>query len=188
MREHHPFIFSNCISSKDNQRNAMSGPYLKNVALVGASGNLGSKVLKELVEQGKHNITVITRTASTSTFPEGVNVRKGELTDGQFLENAFAGQDIVLVMLAFAGMGDEANIIDAAGRAGVKYLIPSEWGGLSEETKADTELQEKLPLFKHGLNVHKHIENLGMKWIVVTTNSWTDYVSSASNAARIPFV
>ena len=148
--------------------------YLKNVALVGASGNLGSKVLPALIQQGQHNITVISRVESNATFPEGVLVKKGTYDDNGFLESSFAGQDIVIFMLGFAAMKDEDNMIHAAAKAGVKYVIPSEFGSPSE----DPAFVEAVPMLAGNLARHDLIRSLGLKYIVVSTNAWLDYVST----------
>ncbi|KAK3635722.1 hypothetical protein LTR56_014598 [Elasticomyces elasticus] len=138
--------------------------HYKNIALVGASGSLGSKVLDSLLKQGKHNITVITRTASTATFPDTVNTRKVDYSDATGLEAALVGQDVLVIMLAFAGLHDEESIIEAAGRAGVKYPF----GPMAEEALSLSFMQGKYAL-------HEKITSLGMKYVIVATNSWIDW-------------
>jgi uncharacterized protein YbjT (DUF2867 family) len=155
----------------------MMASILKNIALVGASGNLGSEVLKALLKQGKHNITVISRAASKATFPNQVTVHKGDLTNESFLVKAFQGQDIVVSTLAFAGLRDEEYIIEAAAKAGVKYMIPSEWGASSKMQQ----YIDSVPFLRHKVELQKKIEALGMRYIVVVTNPWIDYVSSLCN-------
>ncbi|KAK5128000.1 hypothetical protein LTR85_005117 [Meristemomyces frigidus] len=145
--------------------------YLKNVALVGASGNLGSKVLSALLKQDKRNITVVSRPSSSAQFPASVEVHKAEYTDAASLQSAFKGKDVVVIMLAFAGLQDEIKILEAAARAGVKYVIPSEYGAPSKNPK----MADAVPLLKAKLDIHKKIESLGMKYIVVSTNGWIDY-------------
>lgn len=147
--------------------------YLKNVALVGASGNLGSKVLSALLKQDKHNITVISRPESSAQFPSSVKVHKATFTDAGALESAFADQDVVVVMLAFAALGDETTIIEAAARAGVKYVIPSAYGASDLYTK----MADAVPLFKRQGVILEAIKSLGLKYVVVVTNTWIDYVS-----------
>ncbi|KAK4546581.1 hypothetical protein LTR36_001798 [Oleoguttula mirabilis] len=144
--------------------------YLKNVALVGASGNLGSKVLSALLRQDKHAITVITRPNSSAKFPASVKVHKAEYRDAGSLESAFKGQDIVVLMLAFAGIADETKIIEAAARAGVKWVIPSQYGAPQTPSMVDA-----VPLLKGKIILNQKIVSLGMKYVGVVTNCWIDY-------------
>jgi uncharacterized protein YbjT (DUF2867 family) len=156
-------------------------PAFRNVALVGASGNLGSEVLNALLTQGMHNITVVTRAASQATFPSTVNVCRGELTDGAFLEATFKGQDIVISMLAFDGLKDEDHIIEAASRAGVKNIVPSEWGASSQIRL----YVDAVPFVRHKLELQQKIVSLGMRYFIVVTNPWIDYVSRVQVFCRV---
>lgn len=146
---------------------------LKNVALVGASGNLGSEALGALLKQGKHNITVITRSASKSTYPSSIQVKRGDYKDYKFLESALQGQDVLVIMLGFAGLPDQDHILEGAAKAGVKYILPSDYGAPA----GDDRQVKAVPLIQEKRDVHDKIESLGMKWIGVVTGSWVDYVS-----------
>ena len=147
----------------------------QNVALIGASGNLGSKTLDALVKQGKNNVTVITRPTSTIKYPPRVQVKKGEYKDAAFLESALHGQDVLVIMLGFGGLPDQDAIIQAAAKAGVRYLLPTEYGAPSGNEKQIKAVE----LIKIKRDVHDQIEQLGMKWVGVVTNPWIDYVGDA---------
>jgi uncharacterized protein YbjT (DUF2867 family) len=156
--------------------------HLKNIALIGASGNLGQHVLSAILAT-KHvdqKITAIARTTSTATFPDSVVVKKGDLTDSSFLESAFAGQDIVIFMLGIELVfgGDETRFIEAAARAGVKYVVPSEFG-CSSEIPA---IRAGVPFLASRLKVNEQIQALGMKYIIFSTNGWLDFVSPSSSS------
>ena len=146
---------------------------LKNIALVGASGNLGSKLLEHLLKQeDRSRITVITRPSSNSNYPPSVNVKKGEYTDAAFLKSALRGQEVLVIMLGFAGLPDQDCVMQAAAQAGVKYVLPTEYGAPS----GDENQRKAVPLIQAKRDVHHNIETLGMKWIAVVTNPWIDYV------------
>ncbi|KKY15332.1 putativelike family protein [Phaeomoniella chlamydospora] len=100
---------------------------IKNVAIIGASGNLGTILLKELQNAG-FNITVLSRENSTSTFPSGVTVKKVNYESTASLKEALQGQDAVVSTTASAAVGNQVPIVDAAIAAGVKRFIPSEFG------------------------------------------------------------
>ncbi|POR34426.1 Uncharacterized protein TPAR_05392 [Tolypocladium paradoxum] len=68
----------------------MSG-FIKNVAIVGASGNLGTAILQQLVPSGKFNIKVLRRNSSSPPLRpeqavdvdfESVNAVKSGLVTG----------------------------------------------------------------------------------------------------------
>lgn len=156
--------------------------HLENVALIGASGNLGKATLNALLKEIKHNITIITRPSSTADYPSHVKVRKGQYSDAAFLESALKDHDVLVIMLGFSGLSDQDTIIRAAGRAGVKYVLPTEYGvssGNEKQVKA-------IPMLQAKRDVHNQIEGLGMRWIAVVTNLWIDYVGiEASYCYRI---
>jgi uncharacterized protein YbjT (DUF2867 family) len=148
---------------------------LKNIAIVGASGNLGTKTLEALLKNDLHHITVITRPSSTATYPSPVKVKRGQYDDDEFLESVLQGQDVLIIMLAFAGIQSEAPILEAAARAGVKYVFPSDYG-------ADLSIKGTsfaLKLIEMKKKTYQHVQSLGMKWMVVVTNPWTDYVCAS---------
>ncbi|KAL5331740.1 hypothetical protein ACEPPN_001277 [Leptodophora sp. 'Broadleaf-Isolate-01'] len=69
---------------------------IKNVAIVGAAGDLGGPILKAVVDSGKFNVTVITRPSSTSIFPSSLKVIKADYTSVDSLTSALHGQDAVV--------------------------------------------------------------------------------------------
>ncbi|KAJ0384681.1 hypothetical protein COL922a_007840 [Colletotrichum nupharicola] len=87
---------------------------IKTVAVVGASGLVGLRVVKSLQDHG-FTITAISRTSSTATFPAGVAVRKADLSSVESLTAALAGQNAVVSAISTVA-------------AGVKRFIPSEYG------------------------------------------------------------
>ncbi|KAK0725131.1 hypothetical protein B0H67DRAFT_482519 [Lasiosphaeris hirsuta] len=100
---------------------------IKTVAVIGASGNIGAPIVAALLEAG-FKVAAITRESSTSTFPDGVEVRKTDLESIESLTKSFAGQDAVISTIASASIGKQNIFADAAIAAGVKRYIPSEFG------------------------------------------------------------
>ncbi|KAK5657550.1 hypothetical protein OQA88_3123 [Cercophora sp. LCS_1] len=100
---------------------------IKTVAVVGASGNVGTPIVAALLKAG-FTVTAITRESSTSTFPSGVNVRRADLNSIASLTAAFQGQDAVVATVASESLGNQHILADAALAAGVKRFIPSEFG------------------------------------------------------------
>ncbi|GIJ92658.1 hypothetical protein Asppvi_001936 [Aspergillus pseudoviridinutans] len=99
---------------------------LENIAIVGASGNLGALVLPVLLKS-KLSLTAVIRETSSAKFPGSVKIVKSDFKLGSLTE-AFKGQDAVISMLPITALGDQGVVIEAAIAAGVKRFIPSEYG------------------------------------------------------------
>ncbi|KAL2138917.1 hypothetical protein VTI28DRAFT_6049 [Corynascus sepedonium] len=105
---------------------------IKTVAVLGATGNLGPAVVKELVDAG-FDVTAVRRSGSsegqTSLPPGVVAIKTVDYTSFDDLKAAFDGQDAVVSVLATASVGAPQRLaVDAAVAAGVKRFIPSEFG------------------------------------------------------------
>ncbi|KAM0352356.1 hypothetical protein ACHAPU_002021 [Fusarium lateritium] len=100
----------------------------KNIAVAGASGDLGSAVFERLVASNKFNLTVLTRSSSKATFPEGVKVVEVDYDSLDSLTAALQGQDAVVSTLGSLAIPSQDLLVDAAVAAGVKRFIPSEFG------------------------------------------------------------
>lgn len=127
---------------------------IKNVALVGASGQIGAPILKALIDSGKFTITVVSRTGSKSTFPAGIKVVYADLASMSSLTAALEGQDAVVSAVGTDGLLGQSVLFDAAVAAGVKRFIPSEFGSdISNPAVA------ALPVFGYKVATRKHIED-----------------------------
>ncbi|KAG9234236.1 putative oxidoreductase CipA [Amylocarpus encephaloides] len=161
-----------------SQRYANSRPsgfqnHLKNIALVGAGGSVGSHILTSLLSAGKHNITILTRPESTNTFPPNLTVKQIDYTSPSSLASALQGQQCLIITLSFSTPPEhESALIAAAASAGVQYIIPNEWGqdfqhpGIAKDILF---LGPKLEVTR------KLVEKLGMKWLVVSSGFWYEY-------------
>src|ERR1700761_4164811 len=149
--------------------------HLKNIAIIGASGTLGGPTLAALIKQNKHNITLVTRQDSSAAFTESdsVKVRKGDYTSDQFLLSAFKGQDALILIVAVPALDEQQRLVDVAAKAGVKYVIPTEFGSDTGSAK----MLEAVPLLNKKKEIQEKIEALGMKFIAVITNPWISFVS-----------
>jgi uncharacterized protein YbjT (DUF2867 family) len=143
---------------------------LKNITLVGASDNLGSKTLEALLNSGKHNVSVITRPSSRSSYPPEVTVKQGDYDYKTFIDSALRGQDVLVILLGFPGLPYQDAIIEAAARAGMKYVLPTEYGIDSSNEK----IEHAVDVIRAKRNTQKKIEGLEMKWIAMITGPWID--------------
>ena len=81
-----------------------------------------------LLKTGKHTITAITRAESENKLPEGVFTKKVNYNDSETLVEALRGQDALVITLSGRTPKEtEIQLIDAAGKAGVAWILPNEW-------------------------------------------------------------
>jgi len=96
------------------------------IAVVGATGNTGRAVVKELKSLGQDPIAVV-RNAEKAREVLGADVKTAvaDLSDKAALAKAFTGVDALFVTTNVNPQLAEQNnnAIDAAGQAGVKYLV-----------------------------------------------------------------
>ncbi|TKA63785.1 hypothetical protein B0A55_09097 [Friedmanniomyces simplex] len=148
--------------------------HIHNIAIVGASGQVGSTIFKHLLDSPKDfKLTVVTRTDSTATFPSNpsITVKKGSYTDSPFMQDAFKNQDVVIFALHFMAQAAQNGMIDEAAKAGVKWIVPNEYAG----DGMNEAMVEGVPVFAPKKQARTHIEELsktyeGLKWIGVATN------------------
>ena len=101
------------------------------VAIVGATGFVGSAVLKELLDKG-HQVTAIVRDPSKLQAQEGLTIIKGDITDVDDFSSKISSNDIVIN--AFNAGWTNPNLYEdfingsrdiqaAVKKAGVKRLL-----------------------------------------------------------------
>ena len=99
------------------------------IALIGASGQVGSRLLKELSGRG-HTITAIARSPEKIAHLPGVTAVKGDVFDKDGLAALIKGHDGVISSVHFTD-SDPDTLIAAVRTAGVKrYLIVGGAGSL----------------------------------------------------------
>ncbi|KAK9368225.1 hypothetical protein V1509DRAFT_102670 [Lipomyces kononenkoae] len=152
---------------------------LKNVAIIGAGGNIGKIILDGLVESSQFNIKVIARKESKATFPSGLTVIRIDFT-AEGLEAAFKGQDAVVSVVGATGFGEQKKFVDAAIRAGVRRFIPSEFS-VSSENEAVLQL---LPLFGQKKELVEYLKTkkssrFNFKRMRSESLTWTGIAASA---------
>lgn len=100
-----------------------------NIALIGASGNAGSRILKELTDRG-HAVTAIARRPDKVAKLAGVTAKAGDVFDPAGLTALLRGHDIVVSAVHFSA-SDPRILIDAVKAAAPKrYLVVGGAGSL----------------------------------------------------------
>lgn len=100
------------------------------IALAGATGNLGSPILKALLEND-FSVTVLSRkggNASKLARHPMLTVKEVDFNSVESLTQALLGVDVVVSCLATLAIGGQNPLIDASVAASVKRFIPAEFG------------------------------------------------------------
>ncbi len=104
------------------------------IVVVGATGNLGSRIVTALLKRGADVIAIVRPTSNATKIDEltrqGVTVVQSEMTDAQELKPALEGAAIVVS--AVQGLHDvivdtQSIVLNAAVAAGVPRFIPSDF-------------------------------------------------------------
>lgn len=91
-----------------------------NVALIGATGNVGQIILQELLSRG-HRVTAISRSIDIQAR-ENLTVKKADITDPDTLAPLLAGHDAV-ISVVWLHPGSSAGLIAAVKQSGVRRFI-----------------------------------------------------------------
>ena len=146
---------------------------IKKVALAGASGSLGSVVLKALLD-ADFTVTALTRPDSSHTFDPAAKVAKVDYNDAESLATALQGQDALICTLGYAAFKSQEMLIDAAIANGAKRVLPSEFGGDPEHSGV-----RQLPVFGQKVEVEKYlkekIQGTSTTYTLVCNNEFFDW-------------
>lgn len=154
--------------------------HIQNIAHVGATGQVGGHILSSLLSSSHpFNITAITR-SSGSSLPTDPKLRVLTYTtpDASFFASAFQGIDALVISLGHTASQDlQSLIVEAAIKAGVKWILPNEWGS----DGAHPHMGAGIPINKPKGDIRKLIAEKGAgktNFISVVNNPWYDFVSS----------
>ncbi|WP_277185080.1 NAD(P)-dependent oxidoreductase [Caballeronia sp. BR00000012568055] len=94
---------------------------MSKIAIVGATGNVGSRLLGESLRRG-HTVTALARDASKVESREGVTAMNVDVLDANAFAEAIAGQDAVFSAARFQVVPENA-IVEPMKQAGVLRLL-----------------------------------------------------------------
>lgn len=90
------------------------------ILVTGATGNIGSALLKELHAHGAGPLRGLTRNAARAVFPEGVEAVEGDFAEPTSLKPALQG---VRSLFLVSRLGSDADILETARQAGVEHVV-----------------------------------------------------------------
>jgi len=148
---------------------------IKNITIMGGTGQIGRVILDALVATQKFNISAVSREESSATFPTGVAVKKGDYSNDSFLVEALKGQDVLIMALSFQSPPElQTRMIKAAAEVGVAYVLPNEFGS----DNGHPIMRESVMVNAGKTQYRDQVEQLGKSsWIGIVNNPWYDYVS-----------
>ncbi|MGW8884552.1 SDR family oxidoreductase [Streptomyces sp. NPDC055749] len=152
------------------------------ILVTGATGNIGSALVRELQAVGAGPLRGLTRDTAQAVFPEGVEAVQGDLTRPESLKPALDG---VRSLFLVSRMGPDADILEAAGRAGVEHVV------LVSSITVQT--HPHLSPAGENLAVERLVKDSGMAWTILRP---TQFASNAlwwagaiheHEAVRLPY-
>jgi putative NADH-flavin reductase len=99
------------------------------IAVVGASGNAGSRIASELARRG-HSVTAIARNPEKIASLPNVTAKKGDAHDQAALAQLLAGHDVAISSIHFLASDPEKLIGAAKDSAVGRYLVVGGAGSL----------------------------------------------------------
>ncbi|MDR5802236.1 NAD(P)-dependent oxidoreductase [Caballeronia sp. LZ001] len=94
---------------------------MSKIAIIGATGHAGSKLLEEALRRG-HTVTALERNTSEIAKRPEVTAKNVDASDAAALSEAVAGHDAVFSAAHFASLSESA-ITEPLRRAGVRRLL-----------------------------------------------------------------
>jgi len=149
---------------------------MKNVLIVGPTGNLGPHIVKALVKNGHHVSALMRSTSiadSSKTQPltdQGVELLEGSFEDYDSLSSACREKDVVISCAGGDQIMNQIHLARAAKDAGVAQFIPSEFG-------IDPYIAEKgsCDLYDAKAAVQEQIKETGIGFTPIYTNGFMEF-------------
>ncbi|GAB1739847.1 hypothetical protein NU219Hw_g4781t1 [Hortaea werneckii] len=109
---------------------------LNKITLFGAGGtNIGYHLIRAFLADGAYHVTVLARSASTTSYPPAVKLVKiSDFEDHEELVQALKGQYVLISCVGPGAFAVQNDLVDACLRAGVTRFIPTEWGFDNDDT------------------------------------------------------
>ncbi|MFI0036410.1 SDR family oxidoreductase [Streptomyces mutabilis] len=126
------------------------------ILVTGATGNIGSPLLRELHLAGAAPVRGLTRDAGRASFAEGIEAVEGDLAQADSLKAALEG---VRSLFLLSGMGAEAEVLASARQAGVEHVV------LVSSITVQT--HPHLPAAAENLAVERLLKGSGMAWTIL---------------------
>ncbi|MFD3918644.1 NAD(P)H-binding protein [Streptomyces sp. NPDC058595] len=135
------------------------------ILVTGATGNIGSTLVRELQESGAGPLRALTRDPARAALPAGTDVMEGDLARPASLKSALEGARSLFLV---SRIGPDAEIIRAARSAGVEHVV------LVSSITVRT--HPHLGPADENLTVERLLKDSGMTWTILRP---TQFASNA---------
>lgn len=149
---------------------------INKVTIIGANGKLGPSILKALLDVQSFQVSAIVRVSSKSTYPSSVTTVKvdDDLPYDQLVK-VLTGQDALVISFSGNLKDDSIKLADAAFEAGVKHIIPADYGSCDS---SDPQSLDLIPLYNNKKVVRDHLIKVADKTRDDGSSlSWTSFVT-----------
>nr|MBI3612775.1 SDR family oxidoreductase [Nitrospirota bacterium] len=132
------------------------------ILITGATGTVGSELVKQLVEARQKVRVLVRDPAKALKFGNAVEVVKGDLSKPETLGAAFAGVDKAFVLSVGPELATlEGNAYDAAKRAGTKHIVKLSAVGI------ETDFFAEAPGATWHYESESRLRGLGVAWTIL---------------------
>ncbi|ORX88602.1 NAD(P)-binding protein, partial [Basidiobolus meristosporus CBS 931.73] len=149
------------------------------VLIFGASGYVGSSILKELLRSPKFEVSAFVRTGGSKVNMPGVKIVEGDLDDHRSLVMALTGVNTVIIALSRAGLESQLQILSAAKEAGVRRFVPSDFGYHYTLEIDGYNGPYVHPFVKAKKSIRQAIQQAGLEYTIVYNGNFIDFASQA---------
>ena len=151
------------------------------IAVVGATGNTGRAVVKELRVLGQNPVCVVRNAdKAREVLGEDAKTAVAELTDRPALEKVLDGVQSVFVVTGHSPsmVAQQNNVLDAALKAGAQYLVRV--GGARPLAKADSES----PVGRGHAAIEERLKTSGIKWVILSPGPFMQNVLDQATSIK----
>jgi uncharacterized protein YbjT (DUF2867 family) len=133
------------------------------ILVTGATGTVGSEVVKQLVEAGRKVRALVRNPAKAKTLGGAVEIVVGDLEKPETLGPAFEGVDAAFVLCNASPLLPvlESNAFEAAKRAGVRHIVKLSGRHINADFMAKTAL-----VAWHAPS-EQRLQTLGIPWTIL---------------------
>lgn len=152
---------------------------MSTILVTGATGNLGSKVVRQLLDR-EHSVRAYTRQPHPS-FPTGVQVYQGDIRDGSGLDEATKGVDAIIHCATLfepeftTDLEGSRHLIEAAKANGLPHLVYISIAGIDHSPSSHW---TKHPMSQVKLSVERMLAQSGLPWSIIRATQFHDLVLS----------
>jgi uncharacterized protein YbjT (DUF2867 family) len=134
----------------------------ENILIIGATGTVGSEVVKQLVESGRKVRVLVRDPAKVKHLGKAVEVTKGDLEKPETLAPAFANTDKAFVLSTGPQLlAMETNAFHAAKKAGVKHIVKLSGRHVNADFMVGT------PLSQWHAGSEQSLQTIGIPWTIL---------------------